>query len=54
LESLLELQKTFQKEIKAKRETKPSLEMESWPRMFLAKNIKSLLTVRRRPEDGGG
>ena len=27
-----------------KLETKPSLEIESWPRMFLAKKIKSLLT----------
>jgi hypothetical protein len=26
--------------------------MESWPRMFFPKVIKSLLTLRRRPEDG--
>ena len=28
-----------------------SLEIESWPRMFLANLIKSLLTVRRMPEE---
>jgi hypothetical protein len=36
----------------AQKETKPSLEIESWPRMFFPNVIKSLLTLRRRPEDG--
>ena len=33
-----------QKELGAQKESGPSLEIESWPRMFFPKVIKSLLT----------
>ena len=50
-ESLLESEGP-QKELGAQKESGPSLEMESWPRMFFPNVIKSLLTIRRRSEDG--
>jgi hypothetical protein len=50
-ESLLEPEGT-QKELGAQKESGPSLEIGSWPRMFFPKLLKSLLTLRRGPEDG--